>query len=62
MAVPVHDGDRRAGLDAERSERRRETVHALGERRVRVAQPVGVDDFLRRRPGDAVGENLTDGE
>ena len=50
------------GFDAERSERRRETVHALGQRRVRVAQPVGVDDFLRRRPGDAVGENLTDGE
>ena len=49
VAVPVHDGDGGARLDAQRVERRREAAHALAERRVRVAQL----DRRRRSPARA---------
>ena len=60
VAVPVHDRDRRTRADAERDERGREAVHALAERGIRVAQPIGVDDLLCARGGEAVGEDLAD--
>ena len=60
VAVPVHHRDRGARLDAERGERRSEAADALGERCVRVADAVGVDDLLRGRLRDAAGEDLAD--
>ena len=58
VAVPVHHRDRRARLDAQRREGRGEAADTRGERFVRVADAVGVDDFLRRRLREAAGEDL----
>ena len=60
VAVPVHHRDGGARRDAKTGERGREAAHAFGERRVGMTAGVGVDDLLRRRPGHAVGEDLTD--
>ena len=42
------------------SQRGGEAPHALAERRVRVAQPIAVDDLLRGRSGEAAVEDAAD--
>ena len=48
------------GLTPSASQRGGEAPYALAERRVGVAQPIGVDDLLRGRGGEAAVEDVPD--